>query len=98
MLVWNDLESDEKIKVYDKGVEVDNKESIYNLLVDYRSGDMWSPRIDRTEALKVEAEYFIDCIENDKTPLNDGEAGMRVVNLLVATDKSLKEHGKKIEL
>ena len=98
MLVWNDLEADEKIKIYDKGVSVDTKESIYNLLVDYRSGDMWSPRIDRTEALKVETEYFLDCIKKNETPLNDGNAGLRVVKLLEATDESLRNEGKMVKI
>src|SRR6202040_2946687 len=61
MLVWNDLEADEKIKVYDKGVEMSNGEGRYKLMVSYRSGDMWAPRIEQLEALKVEAAYFVDC-------------------------------------
>jgi len=98
MLVWNDLETDEKIKVYDKGVKIKNKEGIYELLVEYRSGDMWSPRIDHTEALKVETEYFIDCILNHKTPINDGRAGLRIVEMLEAADKSLKQNGNLVRL
>jgi predicted dehydrogenase len=98
MLVWNDLESDEKIKIYDKGVSVTNEQGVYDLLVSYRSGDMWAPKVEQTEALEVEAEYFIDCILNDKKPLNDGEAGRRVVQLLEAADKSLKQHGKIVRL
>jgi len=98
MLVWNDLETDEKVKVYDKGVEVTNRESIYDLLVSYRSGDMWVPKIDRTEALKSEAEYFADCVRNNKTPINDGRAGLRVVKLLEAADKSLKDRGGIVPL
>ena len=72
MLVWNDLDPDEKIKVYDKGVEVKNVEGVYDLLVSYRSGDMWAPKVEQTEALKLEAEYFVDCVTNNKTPINDG--------------------------
>src|SRR5689334_3281654 len=70
MLVWNDLEADEKIKVYDKGVKITNGQGVYDLLVSYRSGDVWSPRVEQTEALKVELGYFVDCIVNDRTPLN----------------------------
>src|SRR5208337_4819297 len=62
MLVWNDLEADEKIKVYDKGVHITNREGLYNLLVNYRSGDMWAPQIEQIEALRQELAYFIDCI------------------------------------
>lgn len=98
MLVWNDLEADEKIKVYDKGVDITNGEGVYDLLVSYRSGDVWAPKVDQTEALKVELGYFIDCIVNDRTPLNDGEAGLRVVRLLEAADQSLKERGGIVPL
>jgi predicted dehydrogenase len=98
MLVWNDVNADEKIKVYDKGVKVETKEGIYNLLISYRSGDMWAPKIDQTEALKLETEYFIDCVFNNKKPINDGYAGLRVVNMLEACDKSLKNNGKMVNL
>ncbi len=98
MLVWNDLESDEKIKIYDKGVELKSREHIYDLLVSYRSGDMWIPKIDQTEALKAEAQYFIECLKNNKTPMNDGKSGLRVVKILEATDKSLKKSGALITL
>lgn len=96
MLVWNDLEADEKIKVYDKGVQMTTKEGIRELMVSYRSGDVWAPRVEQTEALKVELEHFADCILNDRVPLNDGEAGLRVVKLLEAADQSLKERGKVV--
>lgn len=98
MLVWNDLEADEKVKIYDKGVSVTNKQGLYDLLVNYRSGDMWAPKVEQTEALKAEAEYFIKCILNNETPLNDGEAGRRVVQLLEAADKSLKKRGAIVQL
>ena len=98
MLVWNDVDPDEKIKVYDKGIEVKNKEGIYNLLVSYRSGDMWAPKLDGREALKIESGYFIECILTQKKPINDGHAGLMVVKLLAACDKSLKANGKMIPL
>ena len=98
MLVWNDLEADEKIKVYDKGVQITNGQSVYDLLVSYRSGDVWSPKVEQTEALKVELGYFVDCILNDRTPINDGMAGLRVVRLLEAADQSLKERGRLVSL
>lgn len=98
MLVWNDLEADEKVKIYDKGVDITNGEGVYDLLVSYRSGDMWAPRIEQSEALSVEARYFIDCIENNKRPFNDGEAGLRVVKLLEAADRSLRERGKAVQV
>jgi predicted dehydrogenase len=98
MLVWNDLEADEKIKVYDKGVQMTNGRGVYDLLVSYRSGDIWAPKIEQTEALKAELAYFIDCILNDRTPFNDGVAGLRVVKMLEAADQSLKERGRAIQL
>lgn len=98
MLVWNDLEADEKIKVYDKGAQITNGEGVRDLLVSYRSGDIWAPRVEQTEALKVELEYFIECIRNDRTPFNDGVAGLRVVKILEAADRSLKERGRAIPL
>jgi len=94
MLVWNDLEPDEKIKVYDKGVDIANGQGVYDLLVSYRSGDVWAPRVDQTEALKLELGYFAECIMKDQTPFNDGVAGLRIVRLLEAADQSLKERGK----
>lgn len=94
MLVWNDLEADEKIKVYDKGVQMTSGEGIYDVLVSYRTGDVWAPKCDQTEALKTELQYFTDCILNNRTPTNDGVAGLRVVKLLDAADQSLKERGR----
>jgi predicted dehydrogenase len=98
MLMWNDLEPDEKIKVYDKGVEVKNGEGLYDLLVSYRSGDIASPKVDGTEALKRELGYFVDCVVNDQTPVNDGVAGLRIVRLLEAAEQSLKSRGRLVAL
>jgi len=98
MLVWNDLEADEKIKVYDKGVQMTNSQGVYDLLVSYRTGDMWSPKVEQAEALKVELAHFRDCILNGERPSNDGIAGLRVVKMLEAADKSIKEKGKAILL
>ena len=64
----------------------------------YRSGDVWAPKVEQTEALKVELDYFVDCIINDRTPSNDGDAGLRVVRLLEAAEQSLKERGRLIAL
>jgi predicted dehydrogenase len=98
MLVWDDMESDEKIKIYDRGVEFKNTNGIHNLLVSYRSGDMYSPKIGNKEALQQEAEYFVDCIKNDTQPFNNGEAGLKVVKMLEAADKSLKKGGEKVRI
>jgi predicted dehydrogenase len=98
MLVWNDLEADEKIKIYDKGVNVTSREGLYDLLVHYRSGDMWAPQIEQVEALTRELSYFVDCIANDKTPVNDGEAGLRVVRMLEAANESIRQRGAVVRL
>jgi predicted dehydrogenase len=98
MLVWNDLEADEKIKIYDKGVNVTSREGLYDLLVHYRSGDMWAPQIEQVEALTRELSYFVDCIANDKTPVNDGEAGLRVVRMLEAANESIRQRGAMVRL
>jgi predicted dehydrogenase len=96
MLVWNDLEPDEKIKVYDKGVDITTGEGVYDLLVSYRSGDVWAPKVDATEALNLELAYFLDCIRRNEAPSNDGVAGLRVVRLLEAAEQSLKSRGRLI--
>ncbi len=98
MVVWNDLEADEKIKIYDRGVQVSNGESLYKLLVSYRSGDMWAPKVEQTEALRNEISYFTECVRNNRRPFNDGEAGLRVVKMLEAADQSLRERGKVVQL
>lgn len=98
MLVWNDLEADEKLKIYDKGAQISNGQGLYDLMVSYRSGDMWAPKVEQTEALKVELGHFVDCVLKDRTPLNDGIAGLRVVKLLEAADRSLKERGRAVQI
>ena len=98
MLVWNDLEPDEKIRVYDKGVDIAQGEGIYDLRVSYRSGDVWAPKVDATEALKLELSYFLDCVRRNEAPINDGVSGLRVVRLLEAADQSLKTRGRLAHL
>ena len=100
MLVWNDLVADEKVRVYDKGVSINNGdgEGIREALVSYRTGDMWAPQIEQAEALRVELGYFADCILNNKTPFNDGHAGLRVVRMLEAVDRSIRKRGELVRL
>jgi predicted dehydrogenase len=98
MLVWNDLEADEKVKVYDKGVEVTNREGVYELLVNYRSGDMWAPQLEQGEALRQELSYFVECISSGREPINDGFAGLRVVRMLEAASKSLSKKSSLVYL
>lgn len=98
MLVWNDQAADEQVKVYDRGVSVSSREGVYNLLVNYRSGDMWAPRLERAEALTHELTYFVDCITKDQVPLNDGKAGLRVVKMLEASTESIRQKGALVYL
>src|SRR5215470_3699896 len=98
MLVWNDLEADEKIKIYDKGAQVNGGQGLYDLMVSYRSGDMWSPRVEQAEALRVELQHFIDCVTQDQTPINDGVAGLRVVKILEAADRSIADRGRAVQV
>jgi predicted dehydrogenase len=99
MIVYDDLEPSEKIRIYDKGITLNNgAEGKYALLVGYRTGDMWAPQLDSREALSVEAEHFIACIEHNQEPLTDGRVGLRVVRLLEAATHSIGQRGRPIEL
>jgi predicted dehydrogenase len=98
MLVWNDQAADEQVKVYDRGVSVSSREGVYNLLVNYRSGDMWAPRLERAEALTHELTYFVECITKDQMPINDGKAGLRVVRMLEASTESIRQRGALVYL
>lgn len=98
MILWNDLEADEKVRVYDKGVKITSREGVYDLLVSYRSGDMWAPQLEQVEALRQELTYFVDCISTGKEPFNDGCAGLRVVKMLEAASESLNRKGALVRL
>jgi predicted dehydrogenase len=98
MLVWNDLVADEKIRVYDRGVRISEGDGIRDLLVNYRTGDMWAPQLEQLEALRVELDYFADCITNSKAAFNDGHAGLRVVRMLEAAERSIQKRGELIRL
>ncbi|MBZ9993080.1 Gfo/Idh/MocA family protein [Mesorhizobium sp. BH1-1-4] len=103
MIVYDDLEPSEKIKVYDKGITVNGNpnakgETRYQALVGYRTGDMWAPQIDMTEALGIELREFVSCVENNGTPLADGHAGVRVVRILEAATQSLAQRGRVVDL
>jgi predicted dehydrogenase len=98
MLVYDDMENFEKIKVYDSGVEFPSTESIHEALVQYRIGDMFSPKVNQTEALALGAQEFISAIKENRKPLTSGTEGLAVVKLLEAADISLANMGKIIEL
>ncbi len=99
MVVFDDLEASEKVKVYDRGISVNpSPENVYQMLIGYRTGDMWAPQLAVTEALSVEAAHFVDCVTNSRVPLTDGEAGWRVVRLLEAATESMKKQGQLVSL
>jgi predicted dehydrogenase len=101
MIVYDDLEPSEKVKVYDKGISLNgngNGENVHRLLIDYRAGDMWAPKLDATEALYSEAVHFISCIETGERPITDGRAGLRVVRILESATKSMLERGRPVEV
>jgi predicted dehydrogenase len=99
MIVYDDLEPSDKLKVYDKGITVTpGPEAVYKMLVSYRSGDMWAPRLDNTEALHTEAMHFIDCVHNKRASETDGMAGLRMVKMIEAAEESLRHRGRLVEL
>lgn len=99
MILYDDLEPSEKIKVYDKGITLNgSKENLYNTMVGYRTGDMWAPQLEITEALRVEAQHFVRCITQGERSLSDGHAGLRIVRILEAANRSLSEGGRPVKL
>jgi predicted dehydrogenase len=99
MIVYDDVEVAEKVKVYDRGVVVNDKpEGIYKLLVDYRAGDIWAPHLDNTEALLKEANLFVQCVEKGAGSISDGRAGSRIVHILEAASRSMAEKGRPVDL
>jgi predicted dehydrogenase len=99
MIVYDDLEPSEKVKIYDRGITIDNAaESAYKLQIGLRTGDMWAPQLDLSEALAGVVAHFLSCIESGARPLSDGEAGLRVVRLLEAASRSLASRGEPVEL
>jgi len=99
MILYDDNQPSEKIRIYDKGVELyETKEELYNLKVQYRVGDMYAPKLEDHEALAFETKHFADCLLNGEHPLTDGKAGLEVVKVLVASQKSLEKNGTPVEL
>lgn len=99
MIVWDDNSPSEKIKVYDKGIEViRTTDQIYDTLIQYRTGDMYCPKVPQLEALALEMDHFADCIEKNAEPVSDGYSGFRVVQILESSEKSIKNRGKEIQL
>ena len=89
MIVYDHLDAENQIKIFDKGVEVREDGDRYKALVQYRTGDLLIPKIDQTEALETACTHFIHCIQTGETPITDGHAGLRVVELLEAAERSM---------
>jgi predicted dehydrogenase len=99
MIVYDDMQPSEKIKIYDRGISfTDDPKEIYQLRVGYRSGDMWAPQLDITEALRVEGEHFLKCIEGSETAITDGHLGLRVVELIEAATSSMRGRGETVHI
>jgi predicted dehydrogenase len=97
MITYDDLEPSEKVKVYDKGVSfTDDPKQIYEMRVGYRTGDMWAPKLDGTEALRLGGQHFVDCIVNGKVPETNGNLGLRVVELVEAATSSMRGKGETV--
>lgn len=99
MIIYDDVEPTEKIKIYDKGITLSGSpDKAHQLRIGYRAGDMWSPHIPAKEALQAEVEHFVECLRTGKRPLSSGASGLRVIEILEAANRSMKEHGKPIRL
>jgi len=99
MIVYDDMENSEKVKVYDKGITINgNPETTYQAMIGYRSGDMYAPQLEVTEALNVELRHFADCVESGATPITGGQAGLAVVQILEAATRSMRNRGQLIEI
>jgi predicted dehydrogenase len=97
MITYDDLQPSEKVKIYDKGISFTNDpKKIMEMRVGYRTGDLWAPKVDATEALRIEGEHFVDCIEHGKRPQTDGRLGLRVVELIEAATSSMRGRGETV--
>jgi predicted dehydrogenase len=99
MIVYDDLEPTEKIKVYDKGITLNGpSEDAHQFRIGYRAGDMWAPHISAKEALQTEIEHFVDCVRNGNQPVSGGISGLRVIEVLEAASRSIAQQGKPVML
>ncbi len=98
MIVYDELEPSEKIKVYDKGIILADSQGAVESMIGYRTGDMWAPKLSLTEGLRVEAEHFLECVAHRRQPLTDGHCGLRIISILEAAARSLAQQGRPVEL
>ncbi len=98
MILYDDMQPTEKVKLYDRGVDVSNTEGTHQALIGYRLGDMWAPKLDQTEALSLVTAEFIECIKTGRSPITDGINGLNVVKILEAAEMSVKRRGREVRL
>lgn len=99
MIVYDDVENSEKLKIYDSGIKVtETPDEIHKLMISYRTGDLWSPKVVGAEALQVEVQHFLSCINGEETPLTGGEEGLKIVKVLEAADVSMRKRGAPVDL
>jgi predicted dehydrogenase len=98
MVIYDHLDPDFQVKIYDRGVEMPSREEQYEFLVQYRVGDVHAPKVDQTEALGVECEHFLACCRTGERPVTDGESGLRVTRLLEAAEASIRRGGEAVTL
>jgi predicted dehydrogenase len=98
MILYDDMQASDKIKVYDRGVELNGQKSLHDALISYRLGDIWAPKLDNAEALNLVAEEFVDCVRTGRKPLTDGASGLNVVKILEASEISIKNRGREVKL
>jgi predicted dehydrogenase len=97
MITYDDLQPSEKVKIYDKGISfTDDPQQIYQMRVGYRTGDMWAPNLDGSEALQVAVAHFVDCCESGRQPQTNGHLGLRVVELIEAATSSMRGRGETV--
>lgn len=99
MIVYDDVEPTEKIKIYDKGITLNGSpEKAHQLRIGYRAGDMWAPHLAAKEALQTEVQHFVDCLRTGETPISSAQSGLKVVEILEAASRSIKEQGRPVRL
>jgi predicted dehydrogenase len=98
MILYDDMEISEKVKVYDRGIDITNTDVVHRALISYRLGDMWAPKLDQSEALLLVTTEFVDSITSGRPPLTDGFSGLNVVKILEAAEMSIKRRGREVKL
>lgn len=98
MVIYDHLDTENQVKIFDKGIEVREDLDRYKVLVQYRMGDLLVPKVDQTEALEVACKHFVHCIQTGEQPITDGQAGLRVVQLLEAAERSMRKEQRSPDI